>query len=201
MENPDILRIFYNSFRHSQGFLELEGAIFEWLAGEGYLQGVPEEPPEGFGKLSMPKGHIQRNPEAVNSRFREAWNRMHGKTDFRYGGFSPREIVTSVLTTGIINADLNYQAKKRPNRDGTGAPDGYQDPHASFFRRYALQGADAGHPAFNAMYGQAKETAQFGGIVGNLPRLATAWESNHPGELFLPQGLYSIATPRIAPTA
>ncbi|HLD83457.1 MAG TPA: hypothetical protein VI979_01225 [archaeon] len=201
MHDSEILKIFYNSFRHSQGFLELEGAIFEWLAGEGYLHGLLEESPEGYGKLSMPKGHIQSNPEAVNSRFREAWNKMYRKKGFRYGGFSPREIVASVLTTGIINADLNYQAKNRANREGSGCPDSYQDPHASFLRRYALTGVDAGHPAFNAMYAKVKEIALFGGSTANLPRLATAWERNHPGELFLPQGFYSMATPSTAPTA
>lgn len=107
------------------------------------------------------------------------------------------------IASHIINADLKYQDKKRPNRKGE------SDAHSSHLQMYALDKTPTQSSEYDRLYGDIRGLLEKLGIITteNLPtseenkaqlsgkktaslqskfqELAKKWESNHPGRQFI----------------
>lgn len=108
------------------------------------------------------------------------------------------------IVSHIVDKDLEYQQKVRPNREGE------SDPHSSHLQMYALDRIPTQSTEYNRLYGDLRGLLDKLGIINTedvhtseeskpelsdekalslkskVQELAKKWEINHPGKQFIP---------------
>lgn len=195
-----VLKIFRESFRHSQGSTEFQSYPIEYLAKKGYLKGLPitERPPNFiFQYLKPPKNHDhdKSTEMLINASITSLWDVLYGyahvytEKEHAFKGKEGINDLIEFIASISISFDTNRQDKQRsrftdaPRMMMTEFYDSFLDPHASQIRRYAVLGVDAGHPGYNEMFRDIK--AYIKEDPASLHKLIPAWSLRHPHVDFL----------------
>jgi hypothetical protein len=191
--------LFFQSFRFSQGELFLQEKILKWLVAKGRFDGleVPEELPAYIQETIVPEKHLTIT-EGPKKELEKVWGKLNIYVTHLRQSISVDELQPSILR-GMIDRDRLYQEKERPNRPDSqqATPDSSNDPHASFVRKYIINGQPTGSDAFDELHRSLvplltkSRTATYVApkhIVDKdiLLSLSSGWENNHPGHTFFP---------------
>lgn len=193
-----VLKIFRESFRHSQGSPEFQQYPIEYLTKKGYLKGlpIPKTPPEYIHHLlKPPKNHDNSVQVNITTSINSMWEILYGyahvyaEKDHAMRGKEGINNLIECITNITIFFDTNRQEKPRPRI--TDAPpmmmteyyDSFLDPHASHIRRYAVLGQDAGHLGYNEMFREIHTYIK--DTQSSLKKLIPAWSRRHPHVDFL----------------
>lgn len=194
---------FYNSFRLSQGNPSTQDHIFGWLASHGYLENIdiPRKLPPYIIKMPIPTRHEDLNRlgplndiRLMYIHFIDSKDIKSPTTEVKGIGMVPFE---ELIVKETIERDFIYQHKKRPGRDAATdvKPDSVNDPHASFLRKYVINGETMGGIAAyddllahmqQSLVASIAEQKFSPDIQGCFDELVERWEINHPGISFFP---------------
>jgi hypothetical protein len=199
--SADLFRDYYQSFRLAQNELAVQPPLFDLLAKQHAAAGHQPLMAEALqladgqiDRLMPPAHHVETDEAGRNEKesgFRAVWNTYSDVLLGRapYNHYRPAEgILADMLTQ-----DINYQDEPRPNRKGN------QDPHESILREYVLGDKLNGSEQLLVVRDQLRSTLlspqheYYGPDVTDLLReLASAWETNHPGQEFIPGHDYGV---------
>ncbi len=126
-----------------------------------------------------------------------------------FGGFDgnvyeanklPEKVLLYQVASHMIDADLTYQEKERPNRDTD------SDPHSSHLQMYAFNNVPAQSPEYAKLYKDIKKALAQQGVIadasiaedkiseadgvslkGKFNKLVHEWEKNHQGKKIIPE--------------
>ena len=190
----DLQRLFYLSYRYSQGSAGLQLDLFLDIIHHGFVDTslLDEQVPDFILSLSPPKHHIPVGEDVAKSSHRLEWNHFREVTQQ-----TVKKTDRSDILFKMIMSDYLFQERERLGRASMWTEsDSNQDPHASFLRKYALHGANSGHPAYDELFKSLREMMIDFKLLNNaasiddkdkmgyLFELEKLWEENHPGEIF-----------------
>jgi hypothetical protein len=192
--------LFFQSFRFSQGNTTLQSDLLKWLVVKGYFDNyeIPDRTPDFIKEIAVPKKHKFVEDDKVQE-LGKMWSILRfTNTRYTKQTTSEGELLPSILRD-MVDRDRMYQDQKRPNRQIAEeiTPDSNNDPHASFVRKYVINGHPTGSDAFDELHRNLtplltkSRTAPYVGPKHNLDKdillsLSTGWEKNHPGHTFFP---------------
>ena len=192
--------LIFQSFRFSQGNTTLQDHILKWLVAKDYFDSVdiPNTLPTYIREIVVPKKHKTLTDQGRRIEVARKWFDVY---DFKKvkQSLSSEELAGQILK-GMLERDLNYQKRERPNRSPSSQerPDSSNDPHMSFTRKYIINSQPTGNDAFDEMcrgvapIAELYRTHRF--FIAKDSRstrkalfsLKNAWEHNHPGYTFFP---------------
>lgn len=185
----ELYRLFYLSFRFSQGITELQASLFQWLKAERYLDSIaiPHELPSVIAHTSAPRRHDVSGHMHQGHSLRHMWEELSATKDkeVETGG----EELAEKIYRYMLDREIYYQSKRRPGRepDASFVADSSSDPHASLLRRHAIIGVPTGHAAYDVLFGRIKDVIQRDANSNpSLRQLKDSWEKNHANESFFP---------------
>lgn len=197
----------FQSFRLSQGNFRYQKLLYRWLAKEGFTEDLPitQEMPQYIAATLPPQKHTSvAESEEIANTLQDTWSDLVEVHEERGGRFSSDSLLVSILDT-YIESDKKYIDIGRPGRPSKGEnqSDSLNDPHASWARRYIIQGESTSVPGFDAMHqalrpvlidqieaiNPANTELSFEDIQRQreLTELISAWQVHHPGETFIPE--------------
>jgi hypothetical protein len=195
--------LFFQSFRFSQGSPNLQNEILKWLIIKGKFEGfiIEKKPPAYIKEIPIPMKHKQLDKRKINDEIKLMWGNLY---QFNRMKKLPAEndMLTEILYK-MLERDLIYQHKERQGRQGfkKNEPDSIKDPHASFVRKYILEGEPTGCATFNELHEELKpllanyiinsrNSLSDHGFVKyrRITELEGLWEKNHPGQSFYTKG-------------
>lgn len=199
-------------FHFNQGRGEIQDDMEKWAAGMGYLDKISpltDELPDWMKKLDMPKDHLSIPGYEKNDIVAQIWENTKAIVQEKDKPLDMEEQARKILD-GQINRDINYQTENRSPGGvinplaGIENPDGREDPHASWIRKYGIKQQDALHPVYTEMWQKGlaplidkvrpaleaptKEASQIElgklsikdqELARNLGNLKTRWELKH----------------------
>jgi hypothetical protein len=190
--------LFTQSFRFSQGELFLQEQILKWLVAKGGFDGieVPVESPAYIQEMLIPKKH-KSITEGPKKELERAWGRLNIYATHLRQSISVDELQPTILR-GMIDRDRTFQKGERPNRPDSlqVTPDSSNDRHASFVRKYIINGQPTGSDAFDELHRNlAPLVTKYQTATAKSPIdiifnqeilffLVKDWEKNHPGYTF-----------------
>ncbi|MEI9913790.1 MAG: hypothetical protein WDN66_02180 [Candidatus Saccharibacteria bacterium] len=200
-----ISRDFYLSFKFAQGHSPIQPFIYRVLG--NYYRSQPDYDPtyirensielmDKLMRFTLPKSHVTKsskggdfNPKTSSdgSAFMSESGKFIEALNVEKDPHADIDLDIETITRGLIRRDRVYQANER----------GYQaaDPHASYFRQYVLLREPTGSAAYDHIFARSLDLLavdRYKDIHSTLPIaevvswLAPEWETNHPGESFLP---------------
>lgn len=198
----DLQKLFYLSFRYSQGDVHLQHDLLSEIKRLGYIDPslvIQELPPDYIYSLTIPKQHDLVGEDARKASLELEWDGIK-KIGNKSEKIVEEESLEIHILSKMIQRDRMYQLSQRRGRTGVMAgSDSNGDPHASFLRKYALHGANSGHPAYDEIF-KALQTMMidikthhaaantldilYPGMSDYLSELEKLWEENHSGEKF-----------------
>jgi hypothetical protein len=179
-----LLLDFYLSFRFSQGDPAVQERYFKALISE-YRRENSEPTTEDLesvkaklASLKPPREHAAVYPSRLGD-FNNQWKEMQDAfTETSSNRLEDDELLR--LGREMAASDIQYQQRKRPNRDRSA------DPHESFFRTYVLRGTSTRSVTYDSIMEQMRSVYEGGQSVDmeKLEELQVAWEDTHPGQRF-----------------
>lgn len=175
-------RLFFESFRFSQGNPAAQERIFQYLSErfgaklspELIDQGVSMAAPRIIGFVSRGIKHASRGSSQSNltiNNERNDWIQAQQQDETETSRYDPLELLKLVL-----ERDNGYATRERPNRNGYTAKTSRSDsPHLSHFVFYGLLGEDTGCAEYNEMFSE---------LVANLPEVPERITESGSGEWF-----------------
>lgn len=199
-----LAKYFRLSFQFSQGSDLVQSAIFDWLQQKGHItkSDLQVYTIDEAQKQRVPKHHEVFRDDVQMETTSYAYTAMVKSTDATRATIKSDESPLAFIAKNMIHTDLRYQVSEnpRPGRDETqpSEPDGKNDPHASIFRKYVLLGTPTGTDAYDDLMKEINDEIaedleeslkDYPTIIIRQTQLANLrknWESNHPGESFVP---------------
>lgn len=190
-EEQNLYWLFYFSYKFSQGQpYNLHGYIFCWLKSNGFLDKLPEAQPKILELVTPPRRHKYQALSDVSTDLKVSYHALRFKP--APIGEKAQELLLYEILGGMLLRDILYQNSKRPGcvRRMKVVTDSNYDPHASFVRKYALNGVNTGHSAFDSLFVQLRSSviAHLDDpgyeVTAKLLELKDLWEQSHPGESF-----------------
>lgn len=203
-QQKSVRDLFKLSFYFSQGDPGLQGDILEFLVGKGCFDDIEvlPRPPDYIMEIVAPKKHDatygdKHDPSRIMT-LEEEWKKIYFAKQDKSFDFA-EELIDSILF-GMIERDLEFQRRERPNRQGSEQvrPDSSNDPHASFVRKHIIYARSTGNDAFDELHRNlAVKLMQCRNASSTDPKdilntqkellvLKTEYEKNHPGYKLFP---------------
>jgi hypothetical protein len=184
---------FFLQFRYAQGYPFLTKKFFELLRAHqtaGIYGSLQQHLPVVLPELE------QEALAVVTPRYHAGMSKAEQSNDAQINWETYKTLLTSKgampvdgsqynkmlrgATDDMIVRDHYFQSHRRGNMP---AP----ELHASFFRRYVLQGADPESPAFNEIFRRMPQQCSDLIVQTSLRQLHRAWQPNHRGQTFYDQ--------------
>lgn len=165
VQEAEIGRLFYLSFRFSQGDQGRQEKILYWVYLNGFIKksqiSTPSIPNYFSGKFDIPVKHTDAG---FMSGATEMWRTLYEivqkpEITKRKYKLTSNDALNDALMLDLLSGDLAYQSQLRPGRTVSKdtIPDSLNDPHASLVRKYVLNGQNSGHAAYNQMCNELRE--------------------------------------------
>ncbi len=203
----DLLRDFYQSFRLSQGNMDIQNRLTDLLAikygqtvNPSDLVAALENAKAMVERLSVPRQHVAQDrlgkviADSAGVEFKRAfqyWESKFEEIEYlieRHADNCERDFWIGRLLSKIAEIDQRYQAQERPNRHGD------SDVHMSILREYIIRDALKGSAYLielrnelrDGLFNLAASDKKGDRYRENVLTLAAAWQDNHADESFWP---------------
>lgn len=185
----ELVKIFYLSFRFSQGNPEQQDRIFKLMNRRMLPSELPIDVPEKVMEtLPIPKNHIPIYSVRFEV-FRSEWRRMY----YILCGSQTEDHtkIKSDFIESMIDSERQFLTREdgRLGRvmNGDVEPDSSKDPYASLFRKYILFGKNTGNYFYDKLFQELKDEFEKSPNIIYLEDLENLWELRHPGNKFYPK--------------
>lgn len=197
-KQKELVAIMSLTFKFSQGEPDSESVIINWLATNCFLDKfeIKQKIPRFVKEIRPPVKHKSESEVGswfIQNNTKTMWQKLR-RFSIQPQRFNAAAQVND-FTQWVIKSDIKYQEEPRPGRPDAEdpsqvAPDSSDDPHASHFRQFVINSHRTGHPAFDKLFIEVRDSKIIKGTKDFLPdmelsKLQTLWEKNHPGHSFV----------------